>query len=465
MVGHANSLTNWSTTQFIVDPSAASGAYTTIGAANTAAIAAGGGVIFVRAGTYTESFALGAGVSLNAYGSIPAVFGPPTGAEIDGTITLSNSGQMSITGISITNSSGGPCVTATGTNGFLAFIQNCIIVGGAGAAIQGSNGNANILFNSCDIVSTSGDFLSCTGAGPQFTNCKFISDGGSAGTTYSTSGGGYKLCDIGGPITLSTSGETNFEYCDIPSITTSGSASFDVAFCNFQNGGTSITMAGTGNCKISQSNIANSGGSAISIGSGTELQIDQCSINSSGATYAITGTGSLSYALLELTGSATLLDPGLNISVKPTLPLATTSSTSVPGLAYFNSSQFSVSSAGEVGLLASAIPWTDESSTFSAQIGNGYFITGGSPTCEMPPNLSFPAVPVQGDTIQFVVHGSGATVTLQAETGQTITIGNASSSVGGTATSSLNGDSAHFVYRSGDSSWIATSFIGTWTLA
>lgn len=463
MVGAANSLSNWSTTQYIVDPSAANGAYTTITAANAAAAGAGGGQVFVRTGTYTESFTVGSGVSINAYGSAPNVFGTSIGVVIDGTVTLANNGEVALVGISITNSSGGACITTTGTNGFLAFVKDCTLVGGSGAIIQGSNGNANILFDGCTIVSTAGDFLNCTGAQPQFTNCKFVGAGGSGAITYTGGQGQFFACDVNGTISLSSGATLSMRYCSGQSITTADTSSFDVEYSAFSNNTTIFTTAGTGNNRAFQCILQNSGAAAIDLGAGTAIEFDQGQINSSGGAFSVMGTGNFSYGLLEFNGDVQTIDPGLTINLLTVRPFATTSSR---GLASFNPGQFTVNSVGEVSIIGSALPWTDETVTFSAAVSNGYFIVGsGSPTCELPPNLSFPASPVQGDIVQFAVEGTGATVILQAETGQTIRIANASSSVAGTATSTLTGDAITLVYRSADSTWVAINFIGTWTLA
>lgn len=341
------------TTQYIVDPSStfgSQGEYTTLTAANAAADAAGGGQIFIRSGTYAESFVLGASVSLNSYASLPGVFGGPFGAIIDGTITFSNAGQGSINGISMTNSTGGPCLTSTGSNGFLILINNCNFIGGTGAILQGSNGNGNVLFGACDFIAPTGDFLNCTGAKYNFKNCNFLGLGGSGNFIYSGGNGQFEACDIGGPISLSSGASVSIAYSSAQSITTADTSSFECDYCTLNNNATILTTVGTGFNKLFQCILENSGGAAINIGAGTGVLFDQGQINSQDGAFAVTGTGSFEYGLIEMLGAVQTIDPALSTNAQNVLPYATTSTR---GLAFFDPTQFAVSAAGEVSLIPS----------------------------------------------------------------------------------------------------------------
>lgn len=102
--------------------------------------------------------------------------------------------------------------------------------------------------------------------------------------------------------------------------------------------------------------------------------------------------------------------------------------------------------------------WTDVSESFDAFAENGYFITGEA-------TGTLPASPSQGDTIIFNTVTTD-TVTIQANTGQSIVIGADSSSVGGTATSSVTGNSLSLTYRSTGATWREIgSTTGTWSLS
>jgi hypothetical protein len=101
--------------------------------------------------------------------------------------------------------------------------------------------------------------------------------------------------------------------------------------------------------------------------------------------------------------------------------------------------------------------WTDEATSFSAASGNGYFCTAAL-------TATLPASPSQGDVINIAVDTASAVV-IQANTGQTIRLGNITSTTAGTATSSAIGDSLQLVYRSANSEWFSVSSTGNWLLA
>jgi hypothetical protein len=452
------------TTQFVVDPSSTPGSdaeFTTITAAVAAASAAGGGTVFARTGTYTESFSLPPGVALVSYASIPTAFGPSVGAIVDGTITISGAGEMIIDGISLSNSSGASALDFPGTNGILCKISNCFITGGSTAAITSENRSANAFFTNSFIVGTT-DFINSTGSSVAFQSCSFLNLGGSPALIFNGSDARaeFQYCHTDGPFILTNGSQISCANVDANSASVADSQMMAFGTSFNSSSGPAIITTGSASAKLLQSTFSSSGSEAINIGVGTNITLDQGSITSNGGTFAVAGTGSLSYGLLEFYDGISTLDPGLFISTLPVKPLA---STSFPGLASFNPSEFTVDSAGEVSLVGGSTLWTDESATFSANVQNGYFITGGSPTCELPPNLSFPAAVIQGQTVHFAVNFPGSTVVLQAATGQTINLGTLSSSTGGTMTSTLFGDSVTLVFRTADQAWVATSFIGTWT--
>jgi hypothetical protein len=103
------------------------------------------------------------------------------------------------------------------------------------------------------------------------------------------------------------------------------------------------------------------------------------------------------------------------------------------------------------------LPWTDEAVSFPAVAQNGYFVTANA-------TATLPASPSQGNTIVFEVDSASGILTIQANTGQIIRIGKAVSVAAGVAVSNFQGDSVTLVYRASDTSWQATSTIGTWSV-
>lgn len=101
--------------------------------------------------------------------------------------------------------------------------------------------------------------------------------------------------------------------------------------------------------------------------------------------------------------------------------------------------------------------WTDEGTNFNALANNAYFVTATA-------TATLPASPSQGNTIEFEVDSAAGILTITANTGQIIRIGKVVSAAAGKAVSNFQGDSLTLVYRSSDTSWQATSAIGTWTV-
>ena len=116
------------------------------------------------------------------------------------------------------------------------------------------------------------------------------------------------------------------------------------------------------------------------------------------------------------------------------------------------------SSTGQLGVQASTVvtAWTDEGVSFNAAAGNGYFSTAAI-------TATLPAAPAQGTKISFIVDSASA-LTIQANTGQILRLGATTSAAAGTAASTARGNSITLVYRVSDTTWIALSSIGTWTL-
>jgi len=152
------------------------------------------------------------------------------------------------------------------------------------------------------------------------------------------------------------------------------------------------------------------------------------------------------------TGASTMA-----LEVQLSQAIASTDATKV-GLAAFDSAHFTVDANGFVTTTGfDAFKWSDTSGTVNAIAFNGYFITA---VC----TSTLPASPAEGDTIVFIVATGGA-LTIKANTGQVISIGSTNSSSAGTAVNNAIGDSVTLIYRATSTTWIASSVIGTFTLA
>lgn len=129
------------------------------------------------------------------------------------------------------------------------------------------------------------------------------------------------------------------------------------------------------------------------------------------------------------------------------------------GLSNFDSTSFAVSATGFVTLIGGGFTWADVSGAFSPLKENGYFVTATA-------TGTLPAAPAQGDTIKFFVDSASQFLTIKASGTQLIRFGSLASSAGGTAISTLQGDSVELIYRASDTQWCAIAgFTGTWLMA
>ncbi len=105
---------------------------------------------------------------------------------------------------------------------------------------------------------------------------------------------------------------------------------------------------------------------------------------------------------------------------------------------------------------STALNWNDENADFSPVVNEGYFCTAAL-------TASLPAMATQGNMINIICE-TASPVIIKADATQFISIGSATSSLGGTATSNATGDSLVLIYRSASSTWHALSLNSTWTL-
>lgn len=111
----------------------------------------------------------------------------------------------------------------------------------------------------------------------------------------------------------------------------------------------------------------------------------------------------------------------------------------------------------EVTTPSVAFLYTDQATSSTVVSNHGYFVTAAS-------MQTLPASPSQGDRVVFIADTSGSVV-IQANTGQQIRTGSSISSIAGTATNAVQGDSISLRYRSANSTWISESGNGAWQTA
>ena len=127
------------------------------------------------------------------------------------------------------------------------------------------------------------------------------------------------------------------------------------------------------------------------------------------------------------------------------------------GVSHFNSAHFTVDANGFVSSLGNGFPWIDQATGIVLALNTGYFVTAAT-------TQTLPASPVQGSVVKIVADTTGAVV-VTGNTGQSIRLGNVVSSVAGTMTSTLRGDSLDLVFRAATSTWISIANNGVWVAA
>jgi hypothetical protein len=403
-------------TQFTVDPNASAGSdaeFTTITAAVAAASAAGGGTVFVRTGTYNESFTLPPKVILTAFPSAPSVFGSAIGAIINGTVTYAGPGESRINGISLTNSGASPALLLNGAGSGLLAINDCFFEGGTVAIIESSNANMTSIFFNCILIAETSDLINNTGGSFMFTDCLLPNIGGTVNIFINGMSAGAQFigCSIGGPITLSNGAGVQLENSNAQLVTLNDTTGLKALYSSFNNNNGSVLILND----LSQANlnqcIVNAQTPAITVAVGANITIDQASISSSGAGFAITGTGGLFYGLLEFNNGANTLDPGLSISLFSVRPFSTAGASSAfadRGLASFNSSDFTVDTNGFVSLAGGISTIYDGDTGTAAPSGGVLDIIAGNASLNCGSSVQFQA---SGSQVElFVTDGASNTI-------------------------------------------------------
>jgi hypothetical protein len=264
------------------------GSHTTLAAAMNDAVA--GQTIFLR-DSVTESVTLKAGVNIASWtgGSLNT----PT---ISGTLSMTTAGTCNISGIRLV-SNGAQVLSVTDAAASIVNLTDCYlsIASNPGITFSSTSVDAKITMTDCngDISAAATAIYADSSAGNlTLRSCTFTNTGNS--TTPSTSSAG-----------LTTMFNCRFDSAFL--FTTP--SSIDINNCNFFVNALNITPLTVFNGFLRYSQFSSGTASAISI-SGT--LVTQCNvIDSSSATFAITGTGALVGNLNIFQGSNTLIDSTL----------------------------------------------------------------------------------------------------------------------------------------------------------
>jgi len=263
--------------------------YTTLAAAYTAAVAAGGNqTIFLQPGTYSiGTQALTAGINISAF-DCDAI---TPNVTINGLMTANITGECTFSGINFLNNSDNVlAITGSGASKF-SFVQCFLNVSGTAFAISSTNSSAAVDILDCqgDISGTSA-YFNMTGGGVNVQN-SFLFNGQNSSTNNvlnncainvdnSVFNSPIDATGVGGDVSVISS---SMVILNTTCITTGGGPNADLVIYN--------------------SHIDSNNATAIVIGAGSTMTIANTSVGSS-ATDAISGAGVLNYAPIAFTKSS-----------------------------------------------------------------------------------------------------------------------------------------------------------------
>lgn len=460
-------------TPYVVGPVGAAG-YQTIQSAVNAANLAGGGIVGVQPGNYTENLTLFNGV------------------HITGITFADAGGGVNITGVH----------TPPTTGGFV--FNNVKLISATNVFSSAAAGSAHLVIANAQIAVTNGytfNLPNWTGKLESFdvnaavgTNDGYVNNSGGSevdifecsvgsGTVNSMIVSGFTLgagANIYCPVNFTSTATGTFDYSDFnQNVTFSNSSSGEFSSCRIATGNSqAITMNSSSNWTITSSTIATTNNPAVG-GTGTGILTYEDIIFTNNANFAGTLTlGTVSWQPYSRAIAATdgtkvgtcafnnaqfTVDANGFVSLSSSGPALTITGDSGGALSpvannwnIFGGPGVTTSGAGNT-LTINSVVFTDQGGSISVTQDSGSYVTAAI-------TLTTPAAPAQGHELIFACTNA-STLVIKAAGAQLIRIGSLITSVGGTMTSTSIGDSVTLRFRTADSTWYAVSVIGTWTKA
>ena len=280
------------TAKFIVGDLSKGANYTTIAAAYAAAVSAGAPqTVFLQDGVYVENITLTAGINICSFGSSGYSFADSTGSAnviIQGTLTVSFTGTVTIFGIEL-KTNGAAAIATSGSNYGILSLINCTLNAYNATGATLNSALSTIFFNGCSFTNSSSNALwtETTSSGINIINCIFICV---AATASMATGAVVFLCS---------------QILGL-SITTTSTGNIAMYSCFWGNGGnTLLTTSGSSTSIIYNTILISGTASAISVGSATTVVMAADQVQSSN-TNAITGAGTLLAGLITFISSSTI---------------------------------------------------------------------------------------------------------------------------------------------------------------
>jgi len=433
---NSNSVNKFGVTQYVVSTVAATGSYITIQSAITAASSAGGGVVYVKPGSYFESLTIPTNIVLE--GSSPGIDSVGIGTN-NVTIFGAHTFPATASNISFRNLSFAP------PNSGISPLFS----------INPSSGRASLDFRDCILDDTLG--------------------AGAPSATIYTAPTGTGSVFIQMQSVQSIAGTLN--------ISLGANSSINASYCSFQNtGGTAACIVLTSSSATLNSSYNSYNSSSFSCieftanGLMTSLYDSFSSSDSSGFYAKASGAfGRLSYADSVATSSATAIDSQItktiyaqNPDVTPrtngqlivgrtgNYPIATTL-TAGPGISITNGSgSITVSSGGGLSL-----NWQVVNASFTMSSGNGYIVVSGPGS-----NFTLPSTSSVGDIVAIVGNDTATNFSVLQTAGQQIRFGNKLTTVGngGSVSSTEDGASIILLCTVANTNWSVIDPVGNFSI-
>jgi len=414
--------------QFVVDPSAAYGAFTTIQEAVNAAFANAGGTVAIRHGTYVENVTMSPDVYL-----IGDCVDQSNKVVISGTLSFPDiAGDSGIESLSVQAVGATPAisVTKTAASVFNLTVNGCnltsngaeaiVVTAVAGANIGMQIHQSQIDGNTNGIVLTGPGSINLTardcGINSAAGACFVLGVGANVLTFYSTINSGARGADLN---------DVTAAFLMI-----NGFGSFTDELITFNAAGQGI--------------VVNSGFSC-SAGSGN---------------WAAGAAGTLIYGGLSIVGGSSGIAAGLSQVIADQLPLSTagTTGTAVRGHVGFDSSTFTVTN-GFVQLTGTTTNWVDTTSNQTIVPGTGYAVSAGVISFNLPATAAY------GTGFKVSLEG-GTSWSINQAAGQSIRLGNTNTTVGagGSLASTAQGNTISCICDVANTHWFVESVVGNITV-
>jgi len=284
-------------TPFVVGPVGVAG-YQTIQSAATAAGAAGGGVVYIQGGSYTENVTIPANVSF---------IGSDEGVSITGTHTPPTTSASSLTFDNIVFISATDVLFSTAAGTTIINFNNCFFIITSGYVMNLLNWTGELLMDNCGEASTNDGVINNTGGSAiKLINVEVGAGTGKTMNVTSSSFLRIDTCNVNCPVSMSGSGsliiQNGVKFAN--NVTIGGSLSGYIIQTVFNTGSAqALTYNSSGNTFLTDVSVNSSNNPAIGgTGTGT-LTVSQISFISNAA---LANTLTIAYGS-SLLGSTTVV--------------------------------------------------------------------------------------------------------------------------------------------------------------